>query len=151
MPETTIPPLQWKLIIDKIQTPERLCVPFLGAGVNATYPGYEGLPLGSEVALRLLEEMLGLDSGDLSRQSPALDFKSLTAYRERTNRAFHELQELLEKNAPPYDPDQLRNILTSILPDDRDDVLAHIITNQNLEQYGEFTRVALQDLARVAL
>jgi hypothetical protein len=39
---------------------ERRCVPFLGAGVNASTSGYQGLPLGGEVALRLLESLLGI-------------------------------------------------------------------------------------------
>jgi hypothetical protein len=50
-------PVHWNMIIRALR--ERRCVPFLGAGVNASTVDYQGLPLGGEVATRLLEELLG--------------------------------------------------------------------------------------------
>lgn len=148
MPDKILP-LHWNMIVERID--KGLCVPFLGAGVNAKYPGYEGLPLGGDVALRLLEEMLGMHAGTLADLPHAVRFQTLAGYRERTEDALRELAGLLRDAQQPYDPARLQEIIKSILPDDQDDLLAYVITNKNLEQYREFTRVALQDLARVAL
>ncbi|HEX8411983.1 MAG TPA: SIR2 family protein [Thermoanaerobaculia bacterium] len=41
------------MIVERIH--DRSCVPFLGAAVNASAPGYAGLPLGGHVALKLIE------------------------------------------------------------------------------------------------
>jgi hypothetical protein len=49
--------LHWHLLVEKVY--EGRCVPFLGAGVNASTADYQGLPLGNEVTLRLLERMSG--------------------------------------------------------------------------------------------
>lgn len=57
MAETTITELDWSSIIAGIRRGN--CVPFLGAGVNARADDYEGLPLGGEVARRLLGEIIG--------------------------------------------------------------------------------------------
>src|SRR5437660_7042332 len=59
MAETVIKPLHWNMILDGIH--ERSCVPFLGAAVNVANAqrSYDGLPLGGEVALRLVESLIG--------------------------------------------------------------------------------------------
>ena len=46
----------WKTIVERIHVGQ--CVPFLGAGVNASGNGYEGLKLGREVALRFAQELI---------------------------------------------------------------------------------------------
>lgn len=52
----------WDMILEAIH--RRSCVPFLGAAVNASRNGdgasYQGLPLGPEVALRLIERAIGV-------------------------------------------------------------------------------------------
>ena len=53
---------EWKMILDRIE--ERRCVPFLGAAVNISSNGYEGLPLGEQVAISLVRELLGLKAGE---------------------------------------------------------------------------------------
>lgn len=60
MVATKIDPYHWGQILEAIY--DRSCVPFLGAAVNISNPthSYIGLPLGSEVALRLIEKMTGL-------------------------------------------------------------------------------------------
>lgn len=57
--KTPISPLHWEMILKGIY--ERSCVPFLGAAVNISNVAraYSGLPLGPEVALRLIGTMLG--------------------------------------------------------------------------------------------
>jgi len=59
MAETVIKPLHWNMILDGIY--ESSCVPFLGAAANVASKerAYDGLPLGGEVALRLIESLIG--------------------------------------------------------------------------------------------
>jgi hypothetical protein len=45
------------MIIERIH--DRSCVPFLGSAVNASAAGYEGLPLGAHVALKLIARYTG--------------------------------------------------------------------------------------------
>lgn len=52
----TIPTRDWTTIVERLD--DGLCVPFLGAGVNAAGDGYAGLPLGAAVALRLAEDLV---------------------------------------------------------------------------------------------
>jgi hypothetical protein len=54
---TTITDADWYTIVESIE--EGLCVPFLGAAVNLSVDGYAGLPLGYEVAERLLAPLVG--------------------------------------------------------------------------------------------
>jgi hypothetical protein len=57
---TPIIPLHWDMILKSIY--EGSCVPFLGAAANITNAtrNYSGLPLGPEVALRLIGKMIGV-------------------------------------------------------------------------------------------
>jgi SIR2-like domain len=64
MAESTITPLDWGTITDSIR--KGGCVPFLGAGVNVSTNGYRGLPLGSEVARRLLGKLVNEDPPGVS-------------------------------------------------------------------------------------
>ena len=59
--KTPIDPLHWDMILTSIY--EGSCVPFLGAAVNisSALRKYTGLPLGPEVALRLISKMIGTD------------------------------------------------------------------------------------------
>ena len=54
---TTITDADWYTIVESVE--EGLCVPFLGAAVNLSVDGYAGLPLGYEVAERLLAPLVG--------------------------------------------------------------------------------------------
>lgn len=54
---TTITEADWYTIVESIE--DGLCVPFLGAAVNLSVNGYAGLPLGYEVAERLLAPLVG--------------------------------------------------------------------------------------------
>lgn len=56
MAASVIDPLHWEMITDDIRN--GTCVPFLGAGVNVSSDGYRGLPLGAEVARRLLGKLI---------------------------------------------------------------------------------------------
>lgn len=68
--KTTITPPHWTLLLERLHARE--CVPFVGSGVNASTAGYAGLPLGGELALRLLSELTGqadLTLNDLAQVS----------------------------------------------------------------------------------
>lgn len=58
-----IQPVDWATIIDSIRSGR--CVPFLGAGVNVSSNGYRGLPLGAEVARRLLGKLIEDETSDI--------------------------------------------------------------------------------------
>jgi SIR2-like domain len=65
MADKKIDQFEWDMIIEAVK--DRRCVPFLGAGVNVSSGDYEGLPLGGEVAQRLVERLLGQESLDLDQ------------------------------------------------------------------------------------
>jgi hypothetical protein len=67
----------WKLIVDRIRDGQ--CVPFLGAGVNATSDDgtYEGLPLGGQVSFQLLEKWLDLKGVDLGKLVKIVTYKAI--------------------------------------------------------------------------
>jgi hypothetical protein len=62
-----IQPIHWNAIIDSIR--RETCVPFLGAGVNVTSDAipYSGLPLASEVALRLARSLTAIEYEQLEQ------------------------------------------------------------------------------------
>jgi len=138
----------YKMIVKGLYN--RTCVPFLGAGVN--FPcneGEKGLPLGGEVALRLLESMI--ERTKPSDPNLAINTDRLGKYRERTSQAAIKIREGLPSKFDKME-DLLRDELRSILPDNEQDTrLAHVIIDDALEQFRDLTRVALQDLARVSL
>jgi hypothetical protein len=67
MANQAIDELQMRLIVDRIH--EGRCVPFLGAAANISSQarGYDGLPLGSDVARQLAQELNYGDAGNLAR------------------------------------------------------------------------------------
>lgn len=72
--KTQIEEIHWKTILEAIHA--RRCVPFLGAAANISSAAhhYAGLPLGGEVALRMVCDILGLPSAkldELATSTPA--------------------------------------------------------------------------------
>jgi len=84
MPRTSIHPLHWELIVKRIH--EGFCVPFLGAGVNVRSAGYEGLPLGSDVALQLVKRMIGLKQESLWKATASLIATARASSRRPSSR-----------------------------------------------------------------
>lgn len=82
MPETKIDPLDWFAIIQRIG--KGLCVPFLGAGANAKSEEekykYEGLPLGGDVALHLIETITKLKKSEIERD--LADLKNIAVIKK---------------------------------------------------------------------
>lgn len=66
MSNAVISEFHWNMILDAVYGGS--CVPFLGAAVNISNDvrGYKGLPLGGDVALRLIESLIGskIDTAD---------------------------------------------------------------------------------------
>jgi hypothetical protein len=115
MVSRTIDPLQWDMIIDAIHTGR--CVPFLGAGVNASTPDYKGLPLGGEVAIRLVERLLGSNIPDpsrlVSRQPGPLGDK----YQDLMRLRLQDLARVALHVQVSGDQVYLMRLLQEILPD----------------------------------
>jgi hypothetical protein len=147
MAETAIPDFPWETIIKNIY--EGRCVPFLGAGVNVKgLDNCDGLPLGGDVALRLLEVLLRRRNILPELRNP-INHKNLRYYIEKTEAAKREFDSMTPADALQAVKDRFDEILKTILP--REQELAHIITHEALEQYKELTRIGFQDLARVSL
>src|SRR5215469_13527709 len=79
MAETIIDPFHWSTITDSIRNGR--CVPFLGAGVNVSTNGYSGLPLGNEVARRLLSKLVNEDPPGVSELVKVVPGPLLTDYK----------------------------------------------------------------------
>lgn len=147
---TEITPTHWRMIVQRIYHGE--CVPFLGAGVNQGGKDDENLPLGSELALKILQLMTGVISANLSDLQSTIRFHKLEEYRQRTATALDKLRIMIAEPAgEELDQEKFHNILKGILPDEGELKLADLIINTKLERYEDLTRVALQDLARVSL
>jgi hypothetical protein len=146
---TTIPVDDWNVIVKQIH--KQRCVPFLGAGVNIKCGEEDSLPLGADVALRLLGRMISRP--DEISDSYRINWKNLKEYRTDIRKALTTFATVAAKGHATLDEALLDNLLKSllqILPDEQTK-LAHIIVDESLDQYQDLTRVALQDLARVSL
>ncbi len=124
MASTVISEFHWNMILDAIY--ERSCVPFLGAAVNISSDqrGYKGLPLGGDVALRLIESLIG------SKINKAEDLARVTRISKGLKNAGldQDLARLGFQNLPRvalhFEVEALRNRtylmdrLRALLPDD---------------------------------
>src|SRR5262245_41252792 len=89
-PKTKIPVDDWNVIVRQIH--KQRCVPFLGAGVNIKCGEEDSLPLGADVALRLLERMIR--PRDVSDAPYRINWKNLNQFRT-------DVREALAKVAKP--------------------------------------------------
>ena len=148
--KTTIPEDDWTQIVKQIH--KRQCVPFLGAGVNFKCGKEDGLPLGADVALRLVEKMINR-SPNSADSSHRINWKNLNQFRIDIREALGKFFKSTAEGPTMLDEASVERLLRSvleILPDDKSN-LAHVIVDECLDQYQDLTRVALQDLARVSL
>jgi hypothetical protein len=128
--KTKVSKANWRLIVEQVRA--RKCVPFLGAAANVSVEGkYKGLPLGREVALRLLEDLTELE-----------DFRP-ESYDAGTLAA-----DLLQKldGLDTSDP-KVAELIESIRPRLGELVLVH----ESLADYADLAQLRMIDLARVAL
>jgi hypothetical protein len=116
MTKTAISPLHWDLIVERIH--KGFCVPFLGAGVNVSSEGYKGLPLGGEVALRLVEKLIGLENIDLKDLCEIITHRALVPYKDLTRIGLQNLARVALHVEFGTDPSYLITSLKTIIPDD---------------------------------
>jgi hypothetical protein len=124
MPGTAIEAIHWNPIVGAIS--DHNCVPFLGAGVNASGFGYLGLPVGSQVAMRLARELTDFDEQVLERVS---------------QKALHEILIGLVQVKKRLSDSELQQLAEA-------EIQKHI---SELGSWCDLLQVALSDLARVAL
>jgi SIR2-like domain len=115
MVSRTIAPLQWDMILDAIHTGR--CVPFLGAGVNASTPDYQGLPLGGEVAIRLVERLLGGEVPDPKKLVRLEPGPLRDQYQDLVRLRLHDLARVALHVQVSADQVYLMRLLREILPD----------------------------------
>lgn len=125
MPLTDIKPSHYNLLIDRIS--EGRCVPFLGAGVNASSKDYNGLPLAYEVALHLVR---GLTKNFTKEQLADL-----------ANKAEEDVQRRVAQLVSKLDDEQIRQL-------SRSDLEEYL---RKAEPLPALLRATLPDLARIAL
>jgi hypothetical protein len=85
----TIDAFDWGTIVDSIRAGR--CVPFLGAGVNASTNGYRGLPLGGEVATRLLGKLVNRRLASLDELVTVASKAPLSKYTDLVRLAAQDL------------------------------------------------------------
>jgi hypothetical protein len=95
---------------------EQRCVPFLGAGVNASAGDYRGLPLGGEVARRLVEQLLDTEVPEINElvkvtPGPVNQYEDLVRIR------LQDLARVALHVEIKSDNKTLMQLLRTILPD----------------------------------
>jgi SIR2-like protein len=121
---TAIQPSHYNLIVKRIR--DGRCVPFLGAGVNISSEGYQGLPLAYDVALHMVKALTNLNKNQLE----VLTKNASDDIRLRLAQAIAGLSE-----------EQMHNLTEAAI-------------EQHLKKAGplpSLLRASLPDLARIAL
>jgi hypothetical protein len=143
MSATKIDRLHWTMITDAVRAGN--CVPFLGAAVNvkSRSQGYEykGLPLGPEVALRLLKELL--DDGH-----QGVGVEELQHYAGAARAGWRLLGKILGGEVQEVDVQALKARIAG------QEEYAQLLAYEKVERAGldeDLKRVAIVNLPRVAL
>lgn len=106
---SNIEPIIWEAIIDSVIAGR--CVPFLGAGVNVSTENYKGLPLGSDVVLRIVKSLSGLPEDQLKE----LIKESNQSVKSHIDKTIDSLRQ--EKKKIPDGGGPLPSLLRVTLPD----------------------------------
>lgn len=131
MAETKIIPSHWDLLIERIDN--HLCVPFLGAGVNASREDYEGLPTCEEVCLRFIEKLLGLKCSDLKELVQVIpSYASLADYKELIKIELQNLARVALLFEFHTDSKHLMSLLKKSIPDEKRGPSKLLLTLANL-------------------
>jgi SIR2-like domain len=143
MTATKIDEFYWSMITEAIRA--KTCVPFLGAAVNVQShaQGYEykGLPLGPEVALRLLRELL--DDG-----LEGVEIEELRHYAGAARAGWRLLGKLLANKVEGVDGKALQATIA------KHEEYAHLLAYEKVERAGldeDLKRAAIINLPRVAM
>jgi hypothetical protein len=112
-----VPARDWKTIVERIHA--RQCVPFLGAGVNAGGNGYVGLPLGAQVALRLIQDLVETEVAsfeELARVEVVAD--ALNEYPQLLRLSLQDLARVAFHLERAVDNPHLMGLVREMLADD---------------------------------
>ena len=115
---TSIPPMQWNLLCERIH--DGFCVPFLGAGVNVGRPDeYEGLPAAAGVVKALVEELLGRPIENLeSLARVEADAALQQQFADLCRPGLHNLARVALYAEAGGDPAYFMSLLRRIVPDE---------------------------------
>jgi len=145
---TAIKPYHYNLIVERIR--EGRCVPFLGAGVNASSDNYEGLPLASKVGLRLAKALTNLGEKELDdlTKSAAKDIK-LRVAEVVGNLSKEELalltEDAIDERLDEYEP--LPSLISAALPD-LSRLALHVEVENDFDYLMKLVREVLPDKER---
>lgn len=145
MPSTVIDPIDWKTITERIR--KGLCVPFLGAAANATNEEekykYEGLPLGGDLALRMIGTITELDIEEIESDLKDLNnigvVKRLLQYPDYKGLARVALQDLTRVALLvryKTDFDIFINLLKEFIPDNKRQPSLLLKTLASIPKFG---------------
>jgi SIR2-like domain len=110
-------PLHWDLIVTALRS--RRCVPFLGAAVNVSTTEYQGLPLGREVAIRLLERLLDAEVPDVKKLVRVARGPMREQYEDLAVARLQDLARVALHVEVTGDKEHLMDLLEAIIPDDQ--------------------------------
>jgi hypothetical protein len=113
MPKINIDKTDWDLITKRIQ--QGRCVPFLGAGVNVSSKGYEGLPLGPAVARKIAESLTGTKLAPFKELAEVKDNDALAAVRDLVRHGLEDLPRVSFLYQRAYDYPDLMELLVEEL------------------------------------
>lgn len=116
MPRSRISRDDWTLILERIHG--RTCVPFLGAGVNVSYDGYQGLPLGPELTKQLAWELRGIKREELTELADMMARSELSKkYGDLARLGVEDLARVALHFLWRWDHLRLMQYLRIVLPD----------------------------------
>jgi SIR2-like domain len=117
MARSTISHDHWRLLIERIHRGR--CVPILGAGANVSSNGYQGLPLGPELTMRLAEELTRRPITDV-RQLAEVTARSplLKRHVDLARLGVEDLARVALHVMRSYDYTHLMDRLRALLPDE---------------------------------
>jgi hypothetical protein len=116
MPRSRISREDWTLILERIHG--KACVPFLGAGVNVSHDGYEGLPLGPELTRQLAWELHGVKRAELDELAEVMSGTALfKRYGDLARLGVEDLARVALHFLWKWDHPRLMQHLRSVLPD----------------------------------
>ncbi len=105
----------WDLLLERICSDR--CVAFLGAGVNVAAGEYPGLPLGRDVALQLLQRLVGEPGLTFDEVVKAKFHDRLEEYQELKRFGVEDLARVALSFGFVNDKEGLIERLQKILPD----------------------------------
>ena len=115
MGESTV--VDWDLIVTRIRA--GLCVPFLGAGANATGNGYQGLKLGSDVALELVSRATNIPPAELRELARISGETDLEHFSDLMGTGLQDLARVALRAQYRKDWSYFLSTIKDIIPDDK--------------------------------